>query len=53
MSEAVVTPGLSRKRRFSEGYQTTCILCNKPCDEDKGGFPLDAWNRMHEKAIEW
>ena len=28
------------------------MLCNKPCDEDKSGFPLDAWNRMGENAIE-
>ena len=53
MSEAVVTPRLSRKRRFSAENQTTCILCNKPCDEDKSGFPLDTWNRMRVKAIEW
>ena len=44
-----------RKRRFSEEKQTTCILCNRPCGEDKSGFPLDAWKRMRirEKAIEW
>ena len=53
MSEAVVTPTLSRKRGFSEENQTNCILCNKPCDGDKSSFPLDAWNRMREKAIEW
>ena len=53
MSEAVATPRLSRKRRFSEKNQTTCILCNKPCDEGKSGFPLDAWNRLRENAIEW
>ena len=53
MSEVVVTLRLSRKRRFSEENQTTFILCNKPCDEDKSGFPLDAWNRRREKAIEW
>ena len=53
MSEAVVTSRLSRKRRFSEKKQTNCILCYKPCDEEKSGFPLDAWNRMHKKAMEW
>ena len=42
-----------RKRRFKEEKQTTCILCNRPCGEDKSGFPLDAWKRMREKAIEW
>ena len=53
MSEAVVTPRLSRKRIFSEENQTSYIFCNKPCDEDKSDFPLDAWNGMREKAIEW
>ena len=53
MSETVVTPRLSGRRRFSEESQTTCILCNKPCDEDKSGFPLDAWNRMRKKANKW
>ena len=53
MSEAVVNPRLSRKKRYSEENQTICILSNKSCNEDKSGFPLDAWNRMREKAIEW
>ena len=53
MPEAVVTSRSSRKRRFSEEKQTTCILCNRPCGENKTGFPLDSWNRMREKAIEW
>ena len=53
MYEAVVTPRLPKKRRFSEENQTTCILCNKPCHEEKSGFPVDASNRMRVKAIEW
>ena len=52
MSEAVMTSRLSRKRRFSEEKRTPCIFGNKPSDEDKSGFLLDAWNRMREKAIE-
>ena len=38
MSEAVVTSRIS-----SEENQTTCIISNKQCDEDKSGFPLDAY----------
>ena len=47
-----MTSRLSRKRRFSEEKRTPCIFGNKPSDEDKSGFLLDAWNRMREKAIE-
>ena len=52
MPKEVVTLRLPRKRRFIEENQTTCILCSKPFDEDKSGFPLDAWNCMREKFIE-
>ena len=45
-------PRLSRKRRFSEKNQTTCIFSNKPCDEGKCRFRMDAWNRMRERATE-
>ena len=44
-------PNAVQKKKISEKKQTTCILCNKQCDEDKSGFPLDAWNCMQEKAI--
>ena len=48
MSEAVVTPRLSRKRIFSGEKQTNCLFCNKPCDEDRNGFPLDFWNDLND-----
>ena len=48
MCEAVVIPRLSRKIIFSGENQTNCLFCNKPCDEDRNGFPLDVWNDLND-----
>ena len=52
-SKLVIQPKTSRKHKSSEEISTTCILCNKSCNERHNDYKKDLWDKVKETAENW
>ena len=41
------------KRKSDTIDLDTCILCKKPCNENKSDFPAASWDKLKSFALEW
>ena len=51
MSIPVLAPTPAKRSKSSDC--DTCIICKKPCKEERSSFDLTAWENLKQKAYEW
>ena len=41
------------KKRKRQDTQNLCIICEKPCEEDRSSYPEDLWHELKNLALKW
>ena len=39
------------KKRKRQDTQNLCIICEKPCEEDRSSYPEDLWHELKNLAL--